>query len=113
MSSPQLSEPDVRAMVRLLVEVSASQGGALEKKKLLMDGLIRLVDADSWVWAWAPEFFPDKRPVYTAYAYGGFHPDRFAKFMLAAEHPETRRHEAAYTKDFAARRSHLTRSSRD
>ena len=48
-----LSEPDVRAIVRLLGEVAALQGDHAAKKRALMDGLCRLIGADYWGWGLA------------------------------------------------------------
>jgi DNA-binding CsgD family transcriptional regulator len=43
-----LLETDVRALVRMLAEVAASDGDLAAKKKLLLSGLSRLVQADGW-----------------------------------------------------------------
>ena len=46
-SSPDLSESDVRQMVRLLGETAALEGGHAEKKRYLMDGLCHIINVDS------------------------------------------------------------------
>lgn len=45
-----LSEDDVRAIVRLLGETLAHTGSDLDRKRFLLMGLARLVEADVWVW---------------------------------------------------------------
>lgn len=55
-----LSESDVRAIVHLLGETLAHQGGDLDKKRFLLAGLARLVEADVWVWI-AQKGGPDPR----------------------------------------------------
>lgn len=42
---------DVRAIVELLGDTLAHRGADLERKRFLLDGLARLVDADAWTWA--------------------------------------------------------------
>ena len=46
-----LSEVDVRAIVELLGDTLAHRGDDLERKRFLLEGLARLVDADAWAWA--------------------------------------------------------------
>jgi DNA-binding CsgD family transcriptional regulator len=46
-----LTEEDVRQVVRLLADVAVFDGGLPQKKRSLMAGLQRLVDADGWLWS--------------------------------------------------------------
>ena len=45
-----LSEQDIRAIVRLLGEVAAIQTGHVDQKRYLLNGILRMVDGDVWVW---------------------------------------------------------------
>jgi DNA-binding CsgD family transcriptional regulator len=45
-----LHEPDIKAMIRLLGEVSLSPGDLIQKKRFLLTGLCELIDADLWQW---------------------------------------------------------------
>ena len=49
-STELLGDDDVRAMVRLLADVAVLEGGHAAKKRALMDGLCRMVEADGWLW---------------------------------------------------------------
>jgi DNA-binding CsgD family transcriptional regulator len=46
-----LSEQDIRAIVRLLGEVAAIATGHVDQKRYLLNGILKLVDGDVWVWA--------------------------------------------------------------
>lgn len=48
--SSWLPEADVRAIVRLLGDTLAHSGSDLDRKRFLLTGLARLVEADIWVW---------------------------------------------------------------
>ncbi|MEC5128268.1 helix-turn-helix transcriptional regulator [Verrucomicrobiales bacterium BCK34] len=86
--STGLMESDVRAMVRLLGEIAALNGGHEERKRALMDGLCDLIGADYWVWGLMTKFESGEPPVYTAMATGGFDADQFPKLLVAYEHPD-------------------------
>ena len=45
-----LSEQDIRAIVRLLGEVAAIQTGQIDQKRYLLNGILRMVGGDVWVW---------------------------------------------------------------
>ena len=83
-----LPEDTIRAMIALLGEVAANQGTHAEKKKLLMDGICKLIDADAWVWALG-KHEPGKEQAYAGILNGGFEDHRFAKFLLAIEHSDS------------------------
>ena len=46
-----LSEQDIRAIVRLLGEVAAVTTGHVDQKRYLLNGILKLLDGDVWVWA--------------------------------------------------------------
>ena len=89
MSFPELSEAEVRSMIRLVGDVAASRGGANEKRRVLMDGLIRLVDAHRWFWTLSSldRIKPGKRPLYTPISHGGFEDGQFPKLLKAIDDP--------------------------
>lgn len=83
-----LSEFDARAMVRLLGETIALNGGHQEKKRFLMGGLCELVGADSWAWTLGCQMKPGEGQVYVAFMHGGFDEQGYASLLQALEHPE-------------------------
>ena len=78
-------------MIRLVGDVAASRGGAGEKRRVLMAGLVKLVDAQRWFWCMSSleKLRPGNRPPYTAIAHGGFENGMFAKLLKAADHPDS------------------------
>jgi DNA-binding CsgD family transcriptional regulator len=110
MSFPELSEADVRSMIRLVGDVAASRGDANEKRRVLMDGLIRLVDAQRWVWTLSSRerLEPGKRPVYTAVSHGGFEDGTFPKLLKAIDDPGSWGIYSSITKEIRERGQHLT-----
>ncbi|QJE98123.1 helix-turn-helix transcriptional regulator [Luteolibacter luteus] len=78
-------------MIRLVGDVAVSRGGANEKRRVLMDGLVKLVDAQRWFWCMSSREKKKSgdRPLYTAIAHGGFEDGTFAKLMKAADHPDS------------------------
>jgi DNA-binding CsgD family transcriptional regulator len=105
-----LSEPDVRAIVRLLGEVAALQGDHAAKKRFLMDGLCALIDADFWVWGLASQFEPGKPPVYIGGTLGGFSEESIAKYLVAVEAPVTHRLTIEPITELHHKKNHLTRT---
>jgi DNA-binding CsgD family transcriptional regulator len=61
-----LSEQDIRAIVRLLGEVAAIATGHVDQKRYLLNGILKLVDGDVWVWIQGMVGSDDRPPV-------GFH----------------------------------------
>lgn len=112
MSSLQLNEADVRALVRLLGDVASARGSLVDKRWMLMRGLCDLIGADCWMWGLAPAFASEARPSFTSLSHGGFDESRLPKLLLAVEHPETWRIPAPFTRELASKRVHLTRSLR-
>lgn len=81
-----LSEEDVRGIVRVLGTVIAAIGDIDVKRKVLMEGLCGLVNAESWVWCVArPE--PDRPPSFVGVVHGGFDDARLASFVEAMNRP--------------------------
>lgn len=106
-----LNDQDVRGIVRLLGEVITVPGGINEKRRLLMDGLCRLVDATSWVWCMA-ELDPDKPPSFIGMVHGGFDEERFARYLQAMNHPAMQQVTRPSSLELQAKGTHLTRTRR-
>ncbi len=109
--APHLPESDVRAIVRLLGEVIASHGDFRESRRLLMDGLCRIVNANSWAWCMA-EFDPDKPPSFIGFEHGGFDEDRFGLYVKAMNHPEHGLITKRSSIELQEKGTHLTRTLR-
>ena len=114
MNDPQapfpLGETDVRAMVRLLGEVCALRGGYAEKKRRLMDGLCRLIDADAWAWTLACQYEAGKPPVYVGFMNGGFAEEQFPKYLAAVEHPASAEATIPFINEVREHQRQLTRT---
>jgi DNA-binding CsgD family transcriptional regulator len=105
-----LDEADVRRMVRLVGEVVAVPGGHAEKKRFLMEGLCRLVDADAWVWGLSCQREPDQPQVYVSFVKGGFTEQTFVKFLEACEHPDMIELASRFFIELKEKGVHLTRA---
>lgn len=104
-----LTETDVRAMVRLVGEVVASRHDHAEMKRMLMDGLGKLVHADAWVWCLGCEMEAGKMPVYLSMAHGGFDEKRYAGMLRAAAHPDLTWISETMIRDMREKNSQVTR----
>ena len=102
-------ESDVRAVIHLLGDVAALEGTSQHRKRMLLDGLVKLVDADMWMWSLSPELDPHKNPVYTCCLSGGFEEDQFSKFLVALEHPDMGRLTAPFVEEVQSSKRQLTR----
>lgn len=107
MSFPELSEADVRSMIRLVGDVAVCRGGAAEKSRVLMDGLARIIDAQKWLWTRSSKagIRPGKPMRYTAAAHGGFGDGDLPKLLKAIDHAESRDIFSAFMEEI--RRSNL------
>lgn len=84
-----LEEGDVRSIIRLLGEVAVDNEGLIEKKRHLMDGMCKLVKVDTWVWGLGCQIEVGGPQIYVSFLHEGFDEARFAKFLLALEHPDS------------------------
>jgi DNA-binding CsgD family transcriptional regulator len=105
----KLDESDVRDMVRLVGEVAALPGGHTEKKRYLMEGLCKLVDADAWIWGLSCQRDPDKPQVYVSILRGGITEEQFARFLQAVEHPQMIDFASRFFIELKEGQTHLTR----
>jgi DNA-binding CsgD family transcriptional regulator len=108
---PLLSESDVRRMVGLLGDVIAAPGGIEEKRRFLMDGLCRLIDATAWVWCVA-EFDPDRPPSFVGLVHSGFDEEPFARYLEAMNHPSMESVPRPSSLELHAKGTHPTRTLR-
>ncbi|WP_265594119.1 helix-turn-helix transcriptional regulator [Haloferula sp. BvORR071] len=97
-------------MIRLVGDVAACRGGVTEKRRVLMDGLIRLVEAHSWLWTVSPKehLKPGKRPVFTVLSHGGFEDGQFPRLLKAIDHPESWGIFDKMSREMKQRTTHLT-----
>jgi DNA-binding CsgD family transcriptional regulator len=105
----KLDERDVRDMVRLVGEVAALPGGHAARKRFLMQGLCKLIDADAWAWALSCQRDPAKPQVYVSVLNGGFSEQSFTKLLEAVEHPEMIAVTSKFFKVVEKGMTHLTR----
>ena len=104
----KLDERDVRAMVRLIGEVAALPGGPARRKRTLMEGLGKLIGADSWVWGLSCRREPELPEVNVSIMHGGFTDEAFAKFLQALEHPEMVAFASKFYVELKEKNTHLT-----
>ena len=108
-SADTLPETDVRDMVRLVGEVVASRKDHASMKRLLMDGLCRMIEADAWIWMLGRQVQPGEQPIYLSMAHGGFSGERYGRLLEAAAHPDMARLSEAMIRDMLTKGSHVTR----
>ncbi len=96
-------------MVRLIGEVAALPGGHAEKKRFVMEGLCKLVDADAWIWGLSCQKHPDKPQIYVSLLKGGIPEDEFVHFLQAVEHPEMIEFASKFFIELKEQKTHLTR----
>ena len=83
-----LEEADVRAMVRLVGDVAGLDTGHSVKKRVLMDGLSRLVGADCWIWVVGRQADrANEVPSPISVMHGGLTPEQVAIFADSYSDP--------------------------
>jgi len=108
-----ISDLDSRAIVRLLGNTAAVEGGLADKKRFLMNGLCALVKADAWVWSLGTWKKPGDLPVYAGVMHGGFDEDRFTKLLNAVEHKDSEKIGAQWITEVTSKKMHTTYSLKD
>jgi DNA-binding CsgD family transcriptional regulator len=96
-------------MVHLIGEVAALPGGHAEKKRFLMQGLCKLIDADAWVWGLSCQRDPAKPQIYVSMMNQGFTEEAFSKFLQAVEHPEMIALASKFFDELQRDNAHITR----
>ncbi len=104
-----LEEEDVRAVIRLMGEVASSEGDHTAKKRQLMEGLCRIIDADAWVWGLGHHTQPGQTPAFVGMLHGGFTDETYAALTRAYEHPGMAAPQSKFAAEVADRKTHLTR----
>lgn len=105
-----ISDSDASAIVRLLGNTAAVEGGHNEKKRFLMDGLCKLIGADAWVWSLGTWGGVGEAPVYVGIMHAGFDDERFAKLLKVFEHPENEKIVAPWIAEVTIEKKHSTYS---
>lgn len=108
-----ISDSDASAIVRLLGNTAAVEGGHNDKKRFLMDGLCELIDADAWVWSLGTWGAPGDAPVYVGIMHAGFDDERFSKLLKVFEHPHNEKIVAPWISEVTVDKKHSTYSLRD
>lgn len=104
-----LGSDEARSIARLLGEVCAPPDDHAEKKRRLLDGICRLVEADAWVWGLFVELAPGDFPSYVLHLHGGFDEERLANFFRALEHSDSGKFTAPMARLLGEKRCHVTR----
>lgn len=107
--SDTLSSDDSRAIIRLLGGVCAHPGNHVAKKRHLMEGLCRIIDADSWGWGLAAQIDPTEPSIHISLLHGRFSEEAYAAFTQAYDHPEMNGVRALLASELDEKRCHLTR----
>lgn len=83
-----IADSDSRAIIRLLGEVILCDGDHTAKKRYLMNGLCRLIDAADWAWTQLSYEPGAKEPYWVNVNYGGFSEAGFVALTRALGQPE-------------------------
>lgn len=104
-----IPESDVRSVVRLLGRVAQLNGPVEKKKRALMTGLAKLIDADAWSWIVARACDGNDHPAVGSFLHDGMSGPQFAQYVAMMQ---DRRHtpvEYAELNKLRRRTSHFTR----
>lgn len=107
-----IADSGVREIVHLLGQVIAARGDLNAVRRQFMDGLCRIVRADSWVWCLNCQATPGEQPVYLGGAHGGFDEARYASLLQAAAHPDMAWASERLLAEMRDRADHVTRTRR-
>jgi DNA-binding CsgD family transcriptional regulator len=104
-----LTESDVRDIVRLLGENIALEGDIIDKRRHLMMGLCKLIKADAWAWVQVAQLDATQLPVYVGFIHEGFSEEEFAKYLAVQAHPDMAWMTAPMSRHLELNKKHLTR----
>ena len=82
-----LTEQDVRAMVRLVGEVATLDADQVHKRRALMQGLAKMVNADAWAWTISRPTEGDGRVMTMGMIHEGLSDQDYAKLISAETDP--------------------------
>jgi len=108
-----ISETDARAMVRLLGQTVAVEGGHSEKKRFLMKGLADLLNLDAWVWTLGCQNEVGGKHTYVGFQHDGLDEQRFASLLQVLEHPEMASIAGPFYAEVGETQLHTTRRRQD
>ncbi len=80
-----LAEDDVRQVVRLLADVAILHGNLMDKKRALMAGLERMLDADGWLWTVTRVDAESRTPISVGLMHDGLSAEQLAGWLEASQ----------------------------
>ena len=81
--SCQIDEQDVRGIISLIGSVAMGQASHNDRRKLLMDGLADLIEADAWLWFTSAHTTAGEQPVLTFLLRNGLSDEQFKLWQAA------------------------------
>lgn len=80
-----IPQDDVVKVVRLLGRVAGMRVGLAKRKRALISGLARMLDADGWLWSATQVIKEENRPVSVGVIYGGLTEGEFNGWLEASQ----------------------------
>lgn len=105
----QLSESDVRAMVRLIGGVAAIENDQALQRRKLMENLGEMVNADCWLWSMFRLCEPDGGAMTIGLMHGGLGEKEIAKVAAAETDPKLMKPETPALLELLTTEKHFTR----
>jgi DNA-binding CsgD family transcriptional regulator len=109
-SAASIPETEVRQIVRLLSEVAVLNGDHAQKKRALMNGLQKLVDADGWLWSMTRVDYQTKTPISVGLIHQGLSDKQLMGWLEASQTPSCPPPEDAPLSDITRTGQHFTRT---
>ncbi len=106
--SEAIEEKDTRAIIRMLTEAYAIEGGHANKKRHLLDALSAYISADKWLAALRVQSSATDAPKFVGLLHSGFTSDQLARITEAAAHPCAQAIEAPFAEELIRRKTHIT-----
>lgn len=104
-----LSETDVREMMAVLGHIAGLDEDLATKRRILLEKLAELIDADCWHWCLLGRKTAGELPTFSVFLKGGFTEEQFAKYLTAQEHPEMAMFNAPILAELEKHEAHITR----
>lgn len=105
--------PQVAAIVRLLGNVAGMTEDLPARKRVLMDGLARMVDADGWLWSATQVIKEQERPVSVGVLYAGITEEQFNGWLEASQVAREQPPEDGPLTEIMNEGKHFTRTRRE
>ena len=103
------SAADLCVIMRVLGEIAGLDVDSATRRRVFLERLAELVGADCWHWCLLGRKSPGELPTFSVFLKGGFTEERFAKYLMAQEHPEMAMLNAPFLAEFEKCGRHLTR----